>query len=378
MAPQAIAAKGSALADRLYLDHAATTPVVDPARDAVATALAMWANPSSPHNEGRAARAALERARQRIATLYGWAGETIFTSGASEALAIALTRAETARVLVGATEHEAVLRAAPEAERLPVLADGTLDLDALDTVLAAGPPALVAVQWGNNETGVLQPIAAIAKRVHAAGGLLLADAAQMPVSWDDHDLPVDHADFIAVSGHKRGGPPGVGALLVRELATLRPSGGQERGYRGGTENLPGVLGFEAALEMPEDLIQVAELRARLDHGIAGAGGERMGAATRTTPLIGAYRMPGVAAATQLIRFDLMGIAVSAGAACSSGTMRPSHVLAQMGIDPGAAGEVIRVSFGRQTRAVDIERFLAAWSTIRREAAAPASPNDLTI
>lgn len=352
--------------DRLYLDHAATTPVVEPARQAVAAALADWANPSSPHGEGRAARAALERARTRIARAYGWDGELIFTSGATEALGIALTRAEVPRVLVSATEHEAVLRAVPGVDQLPVLADGTLDLNALDRALAAGP-ALVAVQWGNNETGVLQPIAAIAALVKASGGLLLVDAAQMPVGWDDEDLPQLHADFIALSGHKRGGPAGVGALLIRDLAALRPSGGQERGYRGGTENLPGALGFEAAVGAPEDLVYMAELRDRLDHGVVAAGGEIVAPdVDRRTPLICAYRMPGVAATAQLIRFDMMGIAVSAGAACSSGTMRPSHVLAQMGIEPRPASEVIRVSFGRSTSAADVERFLTAWSSIRRD------------
>ncbi|WP_409977415.1 cysteine desulfurase family protein [Sphingomonas sp. Y38-1Y] len=352
--------------------------MIAPAIAAVADTMASWANPSSPHSEGRAARAALEAARARLIAAYGWSGELVFTSGATEAIAIAVTRAEVARVLVSATEHEAVLRAAPEADRLPVLTDGTIDLAALAAALVEGPsPALVAVQWGNNETGVLQPIAAIAALVHEAGGLVLVDAAQMPVGWDDDDLPQHHADFVALSGHKRGGPPGVGALLIRDFASLRPSGGQERGYRGGTENLPGAVGFVAATGSPEDLIYLAELRARLDHGLAAAGAEMVApGAERRTPTIAAYRMPGVASATQLIRFDLMGISISAGAACSSGTMRPSHVLAQMGIAPEAAAEVIRVSFGRSTSASDVERFLAAWSAIRRDAGAAAPGDDL--
>lgn len=353
------------MGDRLNLDHAATTPMVPAAVQALGDAFARWANPSSPHAEGRAARAAIERARGRIIAAYGWAGECIFTSGASEAIAIACTRAQVGAVLVSATEHEAVLRAAPDADRLPVLDDGTLDLAALEAVLARVPsPALVAVQWGNNETGVLQPLGDIARIVHAAGGLLLADAAQMPVGWDDGDLPQDHADFLAISGHKRGGPIGIGGLLVRDLATLHPSGGQERGYRGGTENMPGAVAFQAALDSPEDLVYMADLRESLDALIEEAGGERVaGSAERRSPLIGAYRMPGVAAATQLIRFDLAGIAVSAGAACSSGSMRPSHVLAQMGIDSAAAGEVVRVSFGRETGADDIARFVTAWRSI---------------
>ncbi|UUL83249.1 cysteine desulfurase family protein [Sphingomonas qomolangmaensis] len=365
------------MGDRLNLDHAATTPMVPAAAQALADSFARWANPSSPHAEGRASRAAIERARGRITAAYGWAGECIFTSGASEAIAIACTRANADAVLVSATEHEAVLRAVPDSERLPVLADGTLDRAALEAALARTPDrALVAVQWGNNETGVLQPLAEIARIVHAAGGLLLADAAQMPVGWDDHDLPQDHADFIAISGHKRGGPIGIGALLVRDLTTLHPSGGQERGYRGGTENMPGAVAFQAALDTPEDLIYMADLRDHLDVLIAEAGGDPIAStAERRTPLIGAYRMPGVAAATQLIRFDLAGIAVSAGAACSSGSMRPSHVLAQMGIAAADAGEVIRVSFGRETGADDIARFVAAWREIAGELRAQPSAPD---
>ncbi|WP_033922063.1 cysteine desulfurase family protein [Sphingomonas sp. 37zxx] len=362
------------MGDRLNLDHAATTPMVPAAFRALTDGFAHWANPSSPHAEGRAARAAIEGARTRINAAYGWAGECLFTSGASEAIAIACTRAQVASVLVSATEHEAVLRAVPDADRLPVLADGTIDCAALEAALArAVAPALVAVQWGNNETGVLQPLAEVARIVHAAGGLLLADAAQMPVGWDDGDLPQDHADFISISAHKRGGPIGVGALLVRDLATLLPSGGQERGYRGGTENMPGAVAFQAALDSPEDLVYMADLRQRLDQLIAEAGGEPIAvAAERRTPLIGAYRMPGVAAATQLIRFDLAGIAVSAGAACSSGSMRPSHVLAQMGIDAAAAGEVIRVSFGREIGADDIGRFVNTWREIAGQLRPPVA------
>ncbi|TKD52196.1 cysteine desulfurase family protein [Sphingomonas baiyangensis] len=367
------------MSDRINLDHAATTPVVPAAAEAMAAALASWANPSSPHAEGRAARAAIERARARIAAAYGWDGEVILTSGATEAIEIACRRAQVAGRMASAVEHDAVLRALPDAPRIEVDGDGVIDLAALEAALAkAETPALVAVQWGNNETGVLQPIAAVAAMVHRAGGLLLVDAAQMPVGWDDEDLPQDHADFISVSGHKRGGPPGIGALLVRDLAMLLPSGGQERGYRGGTENVPGAAGFQAALDSPEDLPYMAELRERLDAAIAEAGGERIAPdAERRTPLIASYRMPGVAAATQLIRFDLAGIAVSAGAACSSGSMRPSHVLARMGIGSAEAAQVVRVSFGRATGKDDIDRFVETWRAIAADVAAQTMTDDLT-
>lgn len=350
--------------DRLYLDHAATTPVLPVATAAVAEGMRRWANPSSPHAEGRAARAALEAARAEVAAAYGWSGETLFTSGASESVAIALTRA--GRVpLISAVEHDAVMRAGGAAETIPVGSDGVVDLAALDASL--GPDRIVAVQWANSETGVRQPLAAIAARVHAAGALLLVDAAQMPAGTDA--LPAQIADFVALSAHKRGGPPGTGALLVRDLAMLEPTGGQERGYRGGTENVPAALGYAAALGEAEDVARLVPLRARLDDAIRRSGGQVAADGAERHPAIGAYRMPGLAAATQLIRFDMAGIAVSAGSACASGSMKPSHVLGAMGWSVAASREVVRVSFGRGTREADVERFVAEWRSIARSARA---------
>ena len=352
------------LADRLYLDHAATTPMTAAARAAVGEGMARWANPSSPHAEGRAARAALEDARRRIAAAYGWRGETLLTSGTSESLAIALNRASVDRRLASAVEHDAVLRAGAMLETIAVDRDGLIDMPALDAALAAGRRALVCVQWANSETGVRQPVAAIADAVHAADGLLLLDAAQMPAAVDDDGVAA--ADFVALSAHKRGGPPGIGALLVRDLGTLAPTGGQERGYRAGTENLPGALGYAAALAEPEDVATMARLRALLDDAITRSGGEVVAAAAPRHSAIGSYRMPGVAAAAQLIRFDLAGISVSAGSACASGSMKPSHVLAAMGWAEAASREVVRVSFGRTTSEADVNRFIQAWRQAARE------------
>ena len=335
----------------LYLDHAATTPLLPAVRDAMAEGFAIWANPSSPHAPGRRARAALEDARARIAAALGWTGEVVFTSGASEALSLAISRCVQPLAAVSAVEHEAVLRHGGEAQRLPVDAQGLVD------PTACALAGLVAVQQVNNETGVIQPVAAIAKAVRAADGLLLVDAAQGSGKLDTPD-----ADLIALSAHKFGGPVGVGALLVHDWALLRPSGGQERGYRGGTENLPGVLAMAAALEAGKDwLDQAAKLRARLEQGIVSAGGEVVAAAAPRLPTIGAYRMPGKSANAQLIRFDGQGIAVSAGSACSSGSLRTSHVLEAMGLE--GAGEVIRVSIGRETTEAQIDRFIAAWSAV---------------
>jgi len=338
-------------ADSLYLDHAATTPLLPAARDALLHGFAIWANPSSPHGPGRAARAALEDARARLKAALHWDGEVIFTSGASEALALAISRCVQPLAGVSVVEHEAVLRHAGDATRIAVDGLGLVD------PAACALPGLVAVQQVNNETGVMQPLEAIAAAVRGAGGLLLADAAQ-----GAGKLALPDADLIALSAHKFGGPIGVGALLVRDWALLRPTGGQERGYRGGTENLPGVLAMVAALEAGADwLDRAVELRDRLDSAITAAGGISIAEGTARVPSIAAYRMPGKSANAQLIRFDGMGIAVSAGSACSSGSLRTSHVLQAMGIE--GANEVIRVSIGRETTEADIDRFIAAWQQV---------------
>ena len=338
-------------ADSLYLDHAATTPLLPAARAAMLEGFAIWANPSSPHKAGRAARATLEDARARIAAALGWSGEVILTAGASEALALALSRCTQPLAAVSTAEHEAVLRYSAGAERLAVGQDGLVD--PVQTALSG----LVAVQQVNNETGVIQRLNEIGEAVHGAGGLLLADCAQ-----GAGKLALPAADLIAISAHKFGGPVGIGALLVRDFAMLRPDGGQERGYRGGTENLPGALAMMAALEQgPDWLAEAALLRARLEDGILAGGGEVVAPGSERIATIGAYRMPGVSSAAQLIRFDAQNIAVSAGSACSSGSLRTSHVLEAMGVE--GAGEVIRVSIGRETTAAEIDRFLEAWRGI---------------
>ncbi len=349
------------MTDRLYLDHAATTPTIAAAKSAMDAGLSGWANPSSPHGEGRAARAALENARARVKAALGWDDELIFTSGASEALSIALARTDHDVVLVGATEHDAVHRVVPEAYLVPVGAEGLVARDALVGRLGAlgAKRPLVAIQSVNNETGVMQPLAELGRVVREAGGLVLADCSQSAGK-----VPLPDADLIAISGHKLGGPPGIGALLVHDFALLRPSGGQERGYRMGTENLPGALALAAALEAPRGwLDRAADLRAHLDGAIDAAGGQVVARSAARLATIASYRMPGVAAAAQLIQFDLAGIAVSAGSACSSGSLRPSHVLAAMGWGETAASEVIRVSFGPETGRADIYRFVEAWQRI---------------
>lgn len=339
-------------AKTLYLDHAATTPLLSAARAALLDGFALWANPSSPHAPGRKARAAFEEARGRIKAALDWDGELIFTSGASEALALAMTRARLPLAATSVVEHDAVLRHAGEATRIGVNAAGIVDS------AACALPGLVAVQHANNETGVIQPLDHVAEAVHAAGGLLLADCAQ---SAGKIALPAK-ADFVAISAHKFGGPVGVGALLLRDWALLRPTGGQERGYRGGTESLPGALAMAAALDAGQDWMAEARgLREKLNRAVRDAGGECLGGDSPRLATVAAYRMPGRSARAQLIRFDAMGIAVSAGSACSSGSLKPSHVLAAMG-HPHAS-EVIRVSIGRETTAEGVDQFITAWREV---------------
>src|SRR4029079_4540781 len=223
---------------RLYLDHAATTPVLPEARRAMADALDRWANPSSPHAEGRAVRALLEEARKTVADVLGWRHDVIFTSGASEAVEMAACRARIPGRAHGVTEHPIVPHAmGPRSAVIPVLADGLIDDEALDRVLAAGP-ALIALQQVNKETGVIQPLDRIADKVRDAGSLLLSDCAQSAGK-----LSLPDADFIAACAHKLGGPPGVGVLLVKDVATLEAVGGQEKGYRRGTEDVPAASGL---------------------------------------------------------------------------------------------------------------------------------------
>ncbi len=335
----------------IYLDHAATTPLLPVAADAMAEGFRIWANPSSPHAAGRAARAALEQARARIGAALGWEGEVILTSGATEALALAVSHARLPLAAVSAVEHDAVLRLAGEASRLPVDGNGLID------PASAARPGLVAVQHANSETGVIQPLAEAAAAVRGAGGLLLADCAQTAGK-----LPLPAADMIALSAHKFGGPIGIGALLVRDFAMLAPGGGQERGYRGGTENLPGALAMAAALEADRAWIaDAARLRDLLERGVGEMGGEVVAAAAPRLPTIGSYRMRGLSANAQLIRLDSMGVAVSAGSACSSGSLKPSHVLEALGHP--APGEVIRISIGRETREADIAKFITIWQSI---------------
>ncbi|MEH6662894.1 MAG: aminotransferase class V-fold PLP-dependent enzyme [Parasphingorhabdus sp.] len=348
---------------RIYLDYAATAPMLDVAKKACAEGFEHWANPSSPHGDGRAAQAMLENARRRFKTALDWDGDVIFTSGASEAVQIALTKSKPAVQYVSPVEHDVVLRFAQNAKSIPVDMNGLVVPMNLNHVLkSAEEPALVAIQSVNNETGVIQDLDALAKVTRDRGCYLMADCSQ-----SIGKMPLPDADLIIVAGHKFGGPPGVGALLVKDLRLLEADGGQEQGYRSGTQNLPYIMGMTAALEAPANWAgRASELRQHLDDAIRKEGGSVIAEKAPRIATIASYHMPGVAANTQLIKFDMAGFSVSAGSACSSGTLKTSHVLEAMGTDPQVAREVIRVSIGRDTSRAHIYAFIEKWKSIFAE------------
>src|SRR6266481_2393411 len=366
---------GREVRTRTYLDWNATTPLRPEAAAAISSVLSHCGNPSSVHLWGRAARQAMERARQSVGALLDVRPERIiFVSGGTEANHLALLGTGRDRVLVSAVEHDSVLRAVPEAERIPVDRDGIVELDVLDRLLAADPrPALVSAMLANNETGVMQPVAEIARIARGHDALFHCDAAQA-AGRIAVDVAAIGADLVTLSAHKLGGPAGIGALVVTgglELTPLLRGGGQEHGRRAGTENLPGIAGFAAAAAAAAAEIAVydtvAALRDGLEAEIAAIAPEAvvLGAAANRLPNTSAIAMPGVAAETQVVALDLDGVMVSAGAACSSGKVGPSHVLEAMGAGPDLAASTIRVSLGWSSTEDDIDHFLRAWTVLYR-------------
>jgi cysteine desulfurase len=335
----------------------------------MADAMAEPGNPSSVHGHGRRARARVEAVRRKLASRLGVTPDcVVFTSGGTEANHLALLGFDGPR-LVSAIEHPSVLDADPSASRIPVTRDGVLDLAALAGLLATHRPRLVSVMLANNETGVVQPVAEAAALAHAHGALLHCDAVQAFAKLP-FTLASLGADLLTVSAHKLGGPPGVGALVLRDDLDPRPlqrGGGQELRRRAGTENLPGIVGFGVALDLATDWDRVRALRDRLESAvraarpdaiIAGAGAERL-------PNTSCIITPGLSAETQLMALDLAGVAVSSGSACSSGKVGPSHVLAAMGYAPELARCAIRVSLGWRSEEGDVERFVTGWRSLQQ-------------
>ncbi|MFH6784481.1 MULTISPECIES: cysteine desulfurase family protein [Methylobacterium] len=387
---------------RVYLDHNATSPLRPEVAEAVARALVeLPGNPSSIHREGRAARSAIEAARGRVAALAGVApARVVFTSGGTEAANAVLSGTlrrrglpAPTRLLIGATEHPCCLQGhgfpAEATEFLPVDADGVMRLDELEARLAAlaarGITALVSVQVANNETGVIQPLARVAALACQHGALLHSDAVQAAGR-----ISVAHnitgLDAMTLSGHKLGAPKGVGAIVLGEGATLESGlvrgGGQEARLRGGTENVPGIVGFGIAAEaaraaLAGEATRLAALRDGIEAGVRARASDAVvfGAGAERLPNTLYLAVPGLKAETALIALDLDGVAVSSGAACASGKVSRSGVLAAMGVDPALSAGALRVSLGWNSRQDDGERFLAAFDRLvsslykRRERAA---------
>lgn len=356
--------KAHAIPQRIYLDHAATTPMRPEALAAMQEGFAMWANPSSPHAEGRKAKIVLEEARDRVKAALDWDGEVIFTSGASEALAIGLQRAKVDRRIVSAVEHDAVFRAAPDAE-VVAIADmmAETECSALDEALARSGAPIFALQSVNSETGTELLMRddhsrEIAERVRAAGGLILSDCSQ-----STGKRPLPNIDMAVVSSQKLGGPIGIGALLVRDFAMLKPTGGHERGYRQGTENMPGALGFAAALEAGGQQSWATDAADRFDfrNKLAENGDVLTFGPQRS--YICAIAHPAMSAQALLIRLDALGFAVSAGSACSSGTLKKSRVLDAFGVPDDVAARTIRVSIGWNTTSAELDAFAKAWASL---------------
>ncbi len=358
----------------VYLDHNATTPVLPAVADAMSDALRRTGNASSVHRYGRLVRRAVDDARGEVAALVGAsAANVVFTSGGSEANNQAL-RGFDGAVLVTAVEHDSVLGAVPGAHVMPVDGDGVIDLDGLrDALATVGGPAIVSVMLANNETGVIQPVAEASAIAHERGALLHCDAVQAAgkIAVDMTDLG---ADLLTVSAHKIGGPQGVGALVVRDGLDIEPlvrGGGQERRRRAGTENAPGIVGFGVAARHARENLETASdlsrLRDDLESRIRASAPDAIvyGKAVARLANTSCIGLPGVTGEIQVMTFDLAGVAVSAGSACSSGKVTPSHVLRAMGADEDAAKSAIRVSLGRDTRAEDIDRFVEVWSDMAR-------------
>ncbi|MBF0372311.1 MAG: cysteine desulfurase [Alphaproteobacteria bacterium] len=360
----------------VHLDHNADTPPFAAVVAAMAEALAEGGNPSSVHALGRRARRRVEDARARVAGLVNGA-EVVFTSGGTEANALALTGCGRARILVSAIEHPSVLAVSPDAVPVPALPSGVVDLDALAHLLDAdGRPALVSLMLANNETGAIQPVAEAAALAHAKGALLHCDAVQAAgkIAVDMRCLNID---LLSLSAHKLGGPQGIGALVLAD-ERLAPTpmlrgGGQERGLRAGSENVAAIEGFGVAAGLAADgladFARLAALRDGLERRARGA--VAMATQAPRLPNTSCLALPGLSGEVMVMAMDLAGVAVSAGAACSSGKVRASHVLAAMGAGH-LAGSAIRVSLGRDSGEADVERFLQVWAGLAAQALPAAS------
>ncbi len=355
---------------RLYLDHNATSPLKPEVRAAMLEAMDRATNASSIHAEGQWARRKVNEAREEIAALTGAKPDQVyFTSGATEANNWVLRHAR--RPVVSAIEHPSVREAAPDAALIPVGHDGVADLAALDALLGGQATTLVSLMLVNNETGIVQPVRQAAEIAHRHGARLHVDAVQAP-GRIGVDVEALGADYLTLSAHKLGGPQGMGALIMAGIADLPPwmlGGRQENRRRAGTENVAGAIGFGVAARLAQDHaaenMRLAALRDSLEDRLATSAPELL-AIGRQSPRVGntsLLALPGLPAETQVIALDMDGISVSAGAACSSGKVEPSPVLAAMGYDETISRCAIRVSLGWTNGHADIARFIASWQKL---------------
>ena len=365
-----------------YLDYNATAPLRPEVVSTMSEAASQVGNASSVHRFGRLARRAVEDARESVAALAGAdPANIVFTGGGTEANNLAL-RGSSRRALVSAVEHDSVRDVFADRTDIPVGSDGVVDLAALVRLLSDyEAPVLVSIMLANNETGVIQPVAEAAAIAHEYGALVHCDAVQAAGRFP-LDMATLGADMLTLSAHKIGGPQGVGALVMardQPLDVQMRGGGQERSRRAGTENVAGIVGFGVAAELArtaiDDMPRLAALRDDIEARVAAVmpGVEIHGrnvARIANTSCIG---LPGVRQDTQVMALDLAGVAVSAGAACSSGKLAPSHVLAAMGVDTHTAASAIRVSLGWRSTQGDADRFVVAWTDMALRLADDATP-----
>jgi cysteine desulfurase len=372
---------------RTYLDYNASAPLRAEARAAMVVAMETLGNPSSVHAEGRAARAIIERAREEIARLVNAKpSEVVFTSGATEANNWVIA-GDWDEICVSAVEHDSVLVPARASgarlSLLPASTSGIVDVEAAKAILARASErskrVLASLMLANNETGVIEPVAEITAEARRIGAVMHADAVQAPGRLDV-DFAALGVDAMVLSAHKLGGPRGVGALIIRDGVTLAPlikGGGQERRRRGGTENVTGIAGFGAAataVRSETDAVsRIARLRSMLEDGVLRITPEAaiIGREAQRVANTSCIALAGKPAETLVIKLDLEGIAVSAGAACFSGQVRTSHVLEAMGLSPEIVRSAIRVSLGPDTSESDVAAFLAAWEKVVKPAAIAA-------
>jgi cysteine desulfurase len=348
----------------------------------VERALGLCGNASSVHRAGREARKTIERARAQVAELAGVAPEqVVFTAGGTEANALAMGAFPGRRLIVSAIEHDSVLANAPGAARIPVTGNGVADLVALESLLVQDKrPALVSLMLANNETGAIQPVEQAARLAHAHGAILHCDAIQAAGKLA-FDFSALGCDLMTLSAHKLGGPQGVGALILGpglEIAPLIRGGGQERGHRAGTENLPGIAGFGAACAAASAGVaayhRVTELRDHAQARLREIAPDAVVFAVDAPRLPNTLciAMPGVPASTQVMALDLAGVMVSAGSACSSGKVRRSHVLEAMGAPENLSECAIRISLGWNTAEAEIFRLADAWGALYARSRASAA------